>query len=122
MIRKIVRDPLFLAQRSLPASAEDRQAAADLLDTLRACLDRCAGMAANMIGVRKRIIAFCDGPVQAVMFNPEIVARSGPYEAEEGCLSLAGTPLAKDHRPVSGRGFPPPQGQLFGLHGADHPA
>ena len=91
MIRPIVRDPFFLGQKSAPATAADRQVITDLLDTLRANLDRCVGMAANMIGERRRIIVFCSGPLQMVMVNPRITARSGPYEAEEGCLSLAGT-------------------------------
>ena len=91
MIRTIVRDPFFLGQKSAPATAADRQVITDLLDTLRANLDRCVGMAANMIGERRRIIVFCSGPLQMVMVNPRITARSGPYEAEEGCLSLVGT-------------------------------
>ena len=90
MNRPIIHDPLFLAQKSAPASEEDAQVSVDLLDTLRANLDRCVGLAANMIGVSRRVIAFCSGPVLMVMFNPRIVKRSGPYEAEEGCLSLPG--------------------------------
>ncbi|MBQ9196093.1 MAG: peptide deformylase [Clostridia bacterium] len=90
MIRPIVHDPLFLAQKSEPATEADRQIITDLLDTLRANLDRCVGMAANMIGERKRVIAFCSGPMQMIMINPKITAKSGPYDAEEGCLSLAG--------------------------------
>jgi len=89
MIRPIVRDPLLLGQRSEPATQADSPIITDLLDTLRAHLDGCVGMAANMIGERKRIIAFCSGPVQLVMVNPRITAQSGPYTAEEGCLSLA---------------------------------
>ena len=95
MIRPIMRDPLFLAQKSSPATESDRQTVTDLADTLRANLDRCVGMAANMIGVRKRIIVFCNGPLQMIMINPQITAKSGEYEAEEGCLSLAGTRKAK---------------------------
>ena len=90
MIRPIVHDPLFLAQKSVPAEEADRQIITDLLDTLRAHLDCCVGMAANMIGERKRIIVFCNGPMLVVMINPQITASSGPYETEEGCLSLAG--------------------------------
>ena len=95
MIHPIVHDPLFLAQKSMSATEADRQIMTDLLDTLRANLDRCVGMAANMIGERKRIIVFCNGPMQMVMVNPEITAKSGEYEAEEGCLSLAGVRKAK---------------------------
>ena len=95
MNRQIVHDPLFLAVKSEPATEADKQVIADLLDTLRANLDRCVGMAANMIGVRKRIIVFCNGPLQMIMINPQITAKSGEYEAEEGCLSLAGTRNAK---------------------------
>ena len=91
MIRSIVRDPFFLGQRSEPATEDDMSVITDLLDTLRANLDRCVGMAANMIGERRRIIVFCSGPEQLVMVNPQITSGSGPYEAEEGCLSLAGT-------------------------------
>ena len=88
MVRPIVHDPMFLGLKSEPAGEADRQVITDLQDTLRANLDRCVGMAANMIGVRKRIIVFCAGPMQTVMINPEITSASGEYEAEEGCLSL----------------------------------
>ena len=95
MIRPIMRDPLFLAQKSEPATESDRSVITDLLDTLRANLDRCVGMAANMIGQKKRIIVFCNGPLQMIMVNPKIIARSGEYETEEGCLSLVGVRKAK---------------------------
>lgn len=95
MIRPIIHDPLFLAQKSDPATEADRQIITDLMDTLRANLDRCVGMAANMIGEKKRIIVFCNGPMQMVMVNPVITAKSGEYEAEEGCLSLAGVRKTK---------------------------
>ena len=95
MIRDICRDEFFLAQRSEPATPEDLPVAADLLDTLKHHRDECVGMAANMIGVSRRIIAFDDGGTYMVMFDPEIVKRSGPYEAEEGCLSLTGTRKAR---------------------------
>ena len=95
MIRDICRDEFFLAQRSEPATPEDLPVAADLLDTLKHHRDECVGMAANMIGVNRRIIAFDDGGTYMVMFDPEIVKRSGPYEAEEGCLSLTGTRRAR---------------------------
>ena len=103
MIREIVHDPLFLALKSELATAADQQVMMDLLDTLRANLDRCVGMAANMIGVRKRIIVFCNGPMQMVMVNPQITAKSGPYDAEEGCLSLAGERKAKRYQRITVR-------------------
>lgn len=90
MIKTIVRDPLFLAQKSEPATEADKQVVQDLLDTLRANLDRCVGMAANMIGVKKRIIVVAAGPVQFAMINPVITKKSGEFKTEEGCLSLEG--------------------------------
>ena len=90
MIQPVMRDPMFLAVPSEKATREDKQHAMDLLDTLRANLERCVGMAANMIGVRKRIIAVHTGFAQIVMLNPVIVSKSGAYETEEGCLSLDG--------------------------------
>ena len=95
-----MKDPIFLAQKSAPATKEDLQVAQDLLDTLTAHKDGCVGMAANMIGVSKRIIAFDNEGKYMVMFNPEIVKRSEPYEAEEGCLSLPGTRKAKRYRSI----------------------
>ena len=95
MIRPIVHDPFFLAQKSEPATEADRQIITDLMDTLWANLDRCVGMAANMIGEKKRIIVFCNGPMQMVMVNPQITAKSGEYETEEGCLSLPGVRKTK---------------------------
>ncbi len=95
MIRDICKDVIFLAQKSTPATAGDLAVAQDLLDTLAAHKDGCVGMAANMVGVAKRIIAFDNEGVYMVMFNPEIVKKSGPYEAEEGCLSLTGVRKAK---------------------------
>ena len=96
MIRELVHDPILLAGKSEMATKEDLQVAQDLLDTLIAHRESCVGMAANMIGVRKRIIAFLDesgrAPTYTVMLNPEIIARSGIYETEEGCLSLLGNP------------------------------
>ena len=90
MIRQIMRDPIFLAQRSEPANGEDVSVAADLLDTLLANRSICVGLAANMIGVRKRIIAFFNGPVPMLMLNPVITEKQGAYQTEEGCLSLIG--------------------------------
>ena len=91
MVREIMKDEVFLAEASEKATAEDTEIARDLLETLEAHKDGCVGMAANMIGVRKRIIAFDNEGSYMVMFNPEIVKKSGAYEAEEGCLSLTGT-------------------------------
>ena len=92
MIRPLVHDPLLLARKSTPAGKEDLDTARDLLDTLAAHQDSCVGMAANMIGVYKCIIAFdCEGSYM-VMLNPEILSASGDYETEEGCLSLLGGP------------------------------
>ena len=91
MIREICKDKAFLAQKAESAAADDLCTAQDLLDTLIAHKDGCVGMAANMIGVNKRIIAFECGGSYTVMFNPVIIRRSGAYEAEEGCLSLSGT-------------------------------
>ena len=90
MIREIVKDPLFLSRKSLPATALDLPVARDLRDTLAAHRAGCVGMAANMIGVSKRIIIFAEGLGATVMLNPEITKKSDPYEAEEGCLSLEG--------------------------------
>ncbi len=101
MIRPVIHDPLFLSQRSEPATESDGQTVIDLLDTLNANRERCVGMAANMIGEKKRVIGFCCGPVQIVMINPVIMNRSGEYEAEEGCLSLAGTRKTKRFRKIT---------------------
>ena len=90
MIRPIMRDPLFLSKKSVPAAKDDIHILDDLLDTLRANQDRCVGMAANMIGVSKRIIAVMNGPFPMGMINPVIIDRQGPYPTEEGCLSLDG--------------------------------
>lgn len=95
MVREICRDEAFLAQKAEPAAADDLGTAQDLLDTLAAHKDGCVGMAANMIGVNKRIIAFDNEEKYMVMLNPVIVRQSGAYEAEEGCLSLTGTRKTK---------------------------
>ena len=96
MIKELVHDPIFLAGKSEIAIKEDLQVAQDLLDTLIAHKDSCVGMAANMIGVRKRIIAFLDEsgqtPTYTVMLNPEIIKKDGAYNTEESCLSLLGGP------------------------------
>ena len=90
MIRRIVTDAALLSQRAEPA-APDRAVGQDLLDTLRANQDQCVGLAANMIGVNRRVIAVSDEGRLQVFYNPEITRSSRPYEAEEGCLSLPGT-------------------------------
>ena len=95
MIREICRDETFLAQKAAPATADDLATAQNLLDTLTAHKDGCVGMAANMIGVNKRIIAFENDGEYMLMFNPVIVKKSGPYDTEEGCLSLTGTRKTK---------------------------
>ena len=103
MVKPIVKDPIFLARKSAPATPEDAQVAQDLRDTLEAHREGCVGMAANMIGVGKRIIIFDDGGKAAVMFNPEIIRRNEPFEAEEGCLSLSGTRKTKRYRSIKVR-------------------
>ena len=100
MIREICRDETFLSQKAAPATADDLATAQDLLDTLTAHKDGCVGMAANMIGVCKRIIAFDNEGTYMVMFNPVIVRQSGPYEAQEGCLSLTGVRKTKRFQTV----------------------
>lgn len=100
MIREICRDETFLAQKAAPATADDLATAQDLLDTLIAHKDGCVGMAANMIGVCKRIIAFDNEGTYMVMFNPVIIRQSGPYEAQEGCLSLTGVRKTKRFQTV----------------------
>ena len=96
MIKELVHDPIFLAGKSETAIKEDLPVADDLLDTLKAHKDTCVGMAANMIGVKKSIIAFLDEsgitPIYTVMFNPEIIKKDGAYDTKEGCLSLLGGP------------------------------
>jgi peptide deformylase len=90
MIKEVIHDPVFLALQSEPATVEDLQVARDLLDTLAANKDACVGMAANMIGVLKRIIVFDNDGEYMTMFNPQILKASDPYDASEGCLSLLG--------------------------------
>ena len=100
MIREICKDETFLVQKAAPATADDLATAQDLLDTLTAHKDGCVGMAANMIGVCKRIIAFDNEGTYMVMFNPVIIRQSGPYEAQEGCLSLTGVRKTKRFQTV----------------------
>ena len=96
MVKELIHDPIFLAGKSDIATKEDLPIAQDLLDTLIAHRDSCVGMAANMIGARKRIIAFLDesgrAPTYTVMLNPKIIKKDGAYDTEEGCLSLLGGP------------------------------
>ena len=100
MVREIMKDEVFLAEASEKATAEDTEIARDLLETLEAHKAGCVGMAANMIGVRKRIIAFDNEGSYMVMFNPEIVYRKGLYLTEEGCLSLQGQRKTKRHKTI----------------------
>ena len=92
MVKELMHDPVFLALKSEPATKDDLQVAQDLLDTLTVNQASCVGMAANMIGVRKRIIVFDNQGVYMIMFNPQILKMSEPYHTEEGCLSLLGGP------------------------------
>lgn len=100
MIRPIMKDVFFLNQKSEPATKADDQVVQDLLDTLKANEAGCVGMAANMIGVKKRIIAVNMGFVNIPMLNPVITKKSGPYEAEEGCLSLVGVRKATRYQEI----------------------
>ncbi len=100
MIKPIMRDMMFLSQPSEPATKADQLVITDLVDTLNAHLDGCVGMAANMIGVKKRIIAVCMGAISMPMVNPVIVSKSGEYDAEEGCLSLTGVRKCKRWREI----------------------
>lgn len=103
MVKEIMHDPVFLAQKSVPATKDDLPIARDLLETLEAYKDGCVGMAANMIGVAKRIIVFDNEGNYMMMFNPELVKCSQPYEAEEGCLSLPGIRKTKRYRSIKVR-------------------
>lgn len=100
MIKNIIHDPIFLAQKSSDATAEDIPLADDLIETLKANSDKCVGMAANMTGSLKRIIVFDDEGTACEMFNPEIIMKKEPYEAEEGCLSLSGVRKVKRYRVI----------------------
>ena len=103
MIRDICKDEAFLSQKAQPATLDDLPVAVDLLETLEHHKDGCVGMAANMIGVNKRISAFDNDGKYMVMFNPEIIRKSGPYSAEEGCLSLSGIRPAKRWKSIKVR-------------------
>ena len=100
MIKPIMKDPIFLAQKSVPATIADIDIAQDLIDTLTAHRMECVGMAANMIGVSKRVIIFDDNGKYVVMFNPEIVRMEKPYQTEEGCLSLSGIRTTKRYQTI----------------------
>ena len=100
MIQEICKDEKFLAQKAEQATPDDIQTATDLLETLEAHKDGCVGMAANMIGVNKRIIAFDNDGAYLAMLNPEIVSHAGACETEEGCLSLSGTRSATRYRTI----------------------
>ena len=104
MVRPICKDEMFLSQKAKPAEESDLPVAGDLLETLMAHHEECVGMAANMIGVCKRIIAFeCGENDYMIMYNPEIVKMSQPYQAEEGCLSLEGTRKTKRWKSIKVR-------------------
>ena len=92
MVKELIHDPIFLSLKSELATKDDLPVARDLLDTLTAHKDGCVGMAANMIGAKKRIICFDNEGTYMTMFNPQILKKSGPYDTEEGCLSLLGGP------------------------------
>lgn len=130
MIKTIVHDPMFLAQKSEKATAADLQIAKDLLETLFANREGCVGMAANMIGARKRIIVFDNNGTYMTMLNPEIIQKSGEYEAEEGCLSLSGIRKTKRFQFITVKyqdmELKPQTGKFFGFtaqiiqHEIDH--
>ena len=101
MVKPVVRDVFFLGQRSEEATEADRQIMTDLRDTLKANHEHCVGMAANMIGYRKRIIIVSMGFMDVVMVNPVILQRAQPYETEEGCLSLDGVRKTKRFRKIN---------------------
>ena len=125
-----MRDPLFLAQKSTDATEADQQVITDLLDTLRANLDHCVGMAANMIGVKKNIIVVAAGPFQFAMVNPVITKKSGGYSTEESCLSLDGAKACTRYQEIEvdylNGDFKPQHGKYFGFtaqviqHEIDH--
>ena len=101
MIKEIMHDPIFLCQKSQPATIADLSVAKDLLDTLIGNKDGCVGMAANMIGVKKKIITFDNNGMYMTMLNPEIISKSGEYETEEGCLSLPGVRKTKRYQIIT---------------------
>ena len=123
MVKKIMRDPLFLAQKSTEATEADKQVITDLLDTLRVNLDHCVGMAANMIGVKKNIIVVAAGPFQFAMVNPVITKKTGAFQTEEGCLSLEGLVRVQDIKKLKwilGCRFQEAARQIFRLDCTDY--
>ena len=121
MVKKIMRDPLFLAQKSVDATEADKQVITDLLDTLRANLDHCVGMAANMIGVKKNIIVVASGPFQFAMVNPVITKKTGAYQVEEGCLSPM-YEISGDRSRLPRPAFQEAAWEIFRLGGTDYSA
>ncbi len=107
MVRQIVKDDFFLSQKSAPADRSDLGVVVDLLDTLRANRDRCVGMAANMIGQRKRIIAFDTGVMDVAMINPVIVRSWEPYVTQEGCLCREGQKQTARYQKIKVEFFDP---------------
>lgn len=103
MVKEIIHDPFLLARKSTQATKDDISVADDLLDTLRANAGGCVGMAANMIGVTKRIIVFDNNGKYEEMLNPEIIDRKDSYEAQEGCLSLSGVRTTKRYKKIKVR-------------------
>ena len=132
MVRAIVRDPLFLAQKSEPATEADKQVVQDLVDTLKANQDRCVGLAANMIGVKKNIIVVEAGPFVLEMINAKITSKRGAYKTEESCLSLEGARPCTRYNEIEvdylDRNFRPRHGKYTGWtaqiiqHELDHVA
>lgn len=105
MVREIVHDTFLLSRKAQPAASEDIAVAQDLLDTLEANRERCVGLAANMIGVNKSIIVFDNEGKAEEMFNPEIILKKEPYDAEEGCLSLSGVRQIKRYKKIKVRWY-----------------
>ena len=130
MVKKIVRDPMFLRQKSVPATEADKQIVNDLLETLKANEERCVGLAANMIGEKKRIIVVAAGPFMFPMINPVITKKMGKYETEESCLSLDGMRPCTRYREIEvdflDKDFKPKHGKYSGFtaqiiqHEIDH--
>ena len=130
MVKNIVRDPMFLQQKSVPVTEADKQVIEDLLDTLKANQDRCVGMAANMIGVKKQIIVVAMGPFMFLMVNPVITKKTGEYRTEESCLSLSGVRPCTRYKEIEvdylDRDFKPQHGKYSGFtaqiiqHEVDH--
>ena len=122
MIRELIHDPVLLGIPSKPAAAEDLETARDLLDTLQAHRETCVGMAANMIGIHSRIIAFDNEGTLAVMLNPEILSASDPYDTEEGCRSPRHQAVPENQSPLAERAVPDPDQNLHRLDRTDYPA